>query len=70
METTDIFKLIPHRYPFLLVDRIIDMDEDSSATGRDTFPVVLLCQRCFYSKALPRRQAPYACIILRLRSRR
>jgi 3-hydroxyacyl-[acyl-carrier-protein] dehydratase len=33
METTDILKLIPHRYPFLLVDRIIDMDEDSSATG-------------------------------------
>ena len=50
METTDIFKLIPHRYPFLLVDRIIDMDGDSST--------------------MPRRQVPYACIILRLRSRR
>jgi 3-hydroxyacyl-[acyl-carrier-protein] dehydratase len=33
METTDILKLLPHRYPFLLVDRIIDMDGDSSATG-------------------------------------
>ena len=32
-ETTDIFKLVPHRYPFLLVDRIIDMDGDRSATG-------------------------------------
>jgi 3-hydroxyacyl-[acyl-carrier-protein] dehydratase len=31
METTDI--LLPHRYPFLLVDRIVDMDGDSSATG-------------------------------------
>ena len=33
METTDILKVLPHRYPFLLVDRIIDMDGDSSATG-------------------------------------
>src|ERR1700745_218557 len=33
METTDILKLLLHRYPFLLVDRIIDMDGDRSATG-------------------------------------
>ena len=33
METTDILKLLPHRYPFLLVDRIVDVDGDSSATG-------------------------------------
>jgi len=26
-------KLLPHRYPFLLVDRIIDMDGDNSAIG-------------------------------------
>lgn len=26
---TDIEKLLPHRYPFLLVDKIIEMDEDS-----------------------------------------
>ena len=32
-ETNDIFKLLPHRYPFLLVDRIIDMDGDWSGTG-------------------------------------
>ena len=32
-ETNDIFKLLPHRYPFLLVDRIMDMDGDWSATG-------------------------------------
>ncbi len=28
-----ILKLLPHRYPFLLVDKIIDMDGDSSAVG-------------------------------------
>jgi 3-hydroxyacyl-[acyl-carrier-protein] dehydratase len=28
-----ILKLLPHRYPFLLVDKIIDMDGDNSATG-------------------------------------
>jgi len=33
METTDILKLLPHRYPFLLVERLVDIDGDSSATG-------------------------------------
>lgn len=28
-----VLELLPHRYPFLLVDRIIDMDEDRSAVG-------------------------------------
>lgn len=32
-DITEILKLLPHRYPFLLVDRIIDMDGDSSAIG-------------------------------------
>ncbi len=26
MEVTDIWKLLPHRYPFLLVDRVIEME--------------------------------------------
>lgn len=28
-----VMKLLPHRYPFLLVDKIIDMDGDNSAVG-------------------------------------
>jgi 3-hydroxyacyl-[acyl-carrier-protein] dehydratase len=28
-----VLKLLPHRYPFLLVDRISDMDRDESAIG-------------------------------------
>jgi 3-hydroxyacyl-[acyl-carrier-protein] dehydratase len=28
-----VLKLLPHRYPFLMVDRIIDMDGDESAVG-------------------------------------
>jgi 3-hydroxyacyl-[acyl-carrier-protein] dehydratase len=28
-----ILKLLPHRYPFLLVDKIVDMDGDNSAVG-------------------------------------
>ncbi len=28
-----ILQLLPHRYPFLLVDRIVDMDGDASAVG-------------------------------------
>ena len=36
LESIDIMrlmKLLPHRYPFLLVDRIIDIDGDNSAIG-------------------------------------
>jgi 3-hydroxyacyl-[acyl-carrier-protein] dehydratase len=36
LQTADIqriLKLLPHRYPFLLVDKIIDMDGDSSCIG-------------------------------------
>ena len=28
-----IMELLPHRYPFLMVDRIVDMDGDNSAVG-------------------------------------
>jgi 3-hydroxyacyl-[acyl-carrier-protein] dehydratase len=28
-----VMKLLPHRYPFLMIDRIIDIDGDRSATG-------------------------------------
>ena len=36
LETADIGRvmaLLPHRYPFLLVDRMYDMDGDNSAVG-------------------------------------
>jgi len=36
LETMDILKimgLLPHRYPFLLVDRIVDIDGDNAAVG-------------------------------------
>ena len=36
LETADILKImsyLPHRYPFLLVDRIIDIDGDNSCIG-------------------------------------
>ncbi|NVP55942.1 3-hydroxyacyl-ACP dehydratase FabZ [Mycoplana rhizolycopersici] len=32
-ELKDILKLLPHRYPFLLVDKIIEIDGDNSAIG-------------------------------------
>ncbi|MDI6026119.1 3-hydroxyacyl-ACP dehydratase FabZ [Corticibacterium sp. UT-5YL-CI-8] len=32
-DIMEMMKLLPHRYPFLLVDRIIDIDGDDSATG-------------------------------------
>ncbi|MEZ5789469.1 MAG: 3-hydroxyacyl-ACP dehydratase FabZ [Nitratireductor sp.] len=33
LEVTELFKLLPHRYPFLLIDRIVDIRDDVSATG-------------------------------------
>jgi 3-hydroxyacyl-[acyl-carrier-protein] dehydratase len=32
-DIRDIMQLLPHRYPFLLVDRIIEIDADNSAIG-------------------------------------
>jgi 3-hydroxyacyl-[acyl-carrier-protein] dehydratase len=28
-----LYQLLPHRYPFLMVDRIVDVDADNSAVG-------------------------------------
>lgn len=33
VDILEIMKLIPHRYPFLLVDKIIDIDGDNFAIG-------------------------------------
>ena len=36
LETLDILELLtllPHRYPFLLIDKIVDIDGDNSAVG-------------------------------------
>jgi 3-hydroxyacyl-[acyl-carrier-protein] dehydratase len=33
LNNNEILKLLPHRYPFLLVDRILDIDPKVKATG-------------------------------------
>jgi len=33
LESQEIQKIIPHRYPFLLVDRIIELEEGKRAVG-------------------------------------
>jgi 3-hydroxyacyl-[acyl-carrier-protein] dehydratase len=33
LEIADILSALPHRYPFLMVDRIIDIDGDDTAVG-------------------------------------
>src|SRR5262245_40380187 len=35
----DLLRMLPHRYPFLLVDRIHSIDEDNSAIGIKTVTV-------------------------------
>ncbi len=33
MDITQIMKILPHRYPFLLVDRIVELDPKKKAVG-------------------------------------
>ncbi|BCA80122.1 3-hydroxyacyl-ACP dehydratase FabZ [Desulfuromonas sp. AOP6] len=33
LNTQEILKLLPHRYPFLLVDRIVELEEGKKAVG-------------------------------------
>lgn len=33
LSIDDILKCLPHRYPFLMIDKIIDIDGDESAVG-------------------------------------
>lgn len=33
LEGIDILKILPHRYPFLLVDRIVELEEKKRAVG-------------------------------------
>lgn len=33
LETDRIMEMIPHRYPFLLIDRVVDLISNASATG-------------------------------------
>jgi len=33
IDIVELLKLLPHRYPFLLLDKIVDIDGDDSATG-------------------------------------
>jgi 3-hydroxyacyl-[acyl-carrier-protein] dehydratase len=33
LEIEDLMRLLPHRYPFLLVDRVINIDGDNSCIG-------------------------------------
>jgi hypothetical protein len=65
METTDILKLLPHRYPFLLVDRIIDMNGDISATGiknvtmDEPYGATNLNKQCVRSEWRSKHQSKY-----------
>jgi 3-hydroxymyristoyl/3-hydroxydecanoyl-(acyl carrier protein) dehydratase len=53
----DIMKTLPHRYPFLLVDRILEYEAGKRVVGlknvtinepssRDTFPGTRSCRAC------------------------
>lgn len=33
MDIMELLKALPHRYPFLMIDRIVDIDGDDSAVG-------------------------------------
>jgi 3-hydroxyacyl-[acyl-carrier-protein] dehydratase len=33
LDILELLKLLPHRYPFLMIDKIVDIDGDDSAVG-------------------------------------
>ena len=33
LDVTDVMKLLPHRYPFLMVDRVVSMEGETRCTG-------------------------------------
>jgi 3-hydroxyacyl-[acyl-carrier-protein] dehydratase len=49
VSITDIFNLLPHRYPFLLIDRIVDINGDQSAIGIKNVTI----SEPFFEKPLP-----------------
>lgn len=55
LNIQQIVELIPHRYPFILVDRIIELEDNKRAVGIKMYPLmnrflaaiflsILLCQ--------------------------
>ena len=75
LDILGLMKLLPHRYPFLLIDQIIDIDGDNSAIGiknvtfnephfQGHFPASRSCRACSSSRRWrrrPARSAPQAC---------
>ena len=39
MDTTEVLKLLPHRYPFLLVDRILGFEGDTKCIGQKNLTI-------------------------------
>jgi 3-hydroxyacyl-[acyl-carrier-protein] dehydratase len=39
LEIDDVLRMIPHRYPFLMIDRVIDIVSGESATGIKTVSI-------------------------------
>ena len=39
LDTTEVLKLLPHRYPFLLVDRILGFEGDSKCIGQKNLTI-------------------------------
>ncbi len=71
IDIAAIMRMIPHRYPFLLIDRVIDVVSGDSATGIKNvtvnepffpghFPARRSCRACSSSKRWrrPRRSSP------------
>lgn len=40
LNIQQIVELIPHRYPFILVDRIIELEENKRAVGIKKYPLM------------------------------
>ena len=74
LEVTDIMEILPHRYPMLLIDRIIELEPMKYAIGiknatfneqfsKATFRASRLCRASSLPKPWPRSAVLPSCIL-------
>jgi predicted hotdog family 3-hydroxylacyl-ACP dehydratase len=46
LDILEIMALLPHRYPFLLIDRVVEMSPSTSRSSKATSPAIPSCLAC------------------------
>ena len=56
LQIEEILELLPHRFPFLLVDRVLDFEEFTPVAGYSFLVFNLLCAPCCAAMSAIRRE--------------